>query len=1169
MSSRSCRKKSNKGSGTCSRGEEVEDQFCSTNPCPRWNFWTQWTDCSVTCGNGVKTRSRSCEHGEIGQNGCTGDVESEMFCATNIRCPYFTEWSQWSICSQSCLGGTRSRSRECSSPDDMTLECDGEKNEEEPCATGPCPYWAEWGEWGACSNLCGGGDMKRNRECIDGKVGDIGCSSLSLEEYQKQLDNAKANGEVSMRGQYANSFMSSIQANQVAKQIMTPQGEEDSDAQPTQPPQPIQPTPPPLADEDAKHCNTQLCPGEEPKQWAPWGQWAKWSFCSKSCGGGQKYRYRACQAFTSDPENWKRKIIDKNMCKEEDAEELASCNTQSCPTWSSWNQWSVCEAAQCLGKGKQFREKTCVGGNPGDDGCDIKEEYEETRECVFNGCPHPAEWYEWSECSKTCGGGLRFRERPCLNGEPGDKGCEQEKLEERDSCKNQSCPKWSSWTRWTSCDAECGKGHRRTRRICMDGHVGLDGCLGPVEKRKSCFPLCEKGGTCVPDKTCSCDKSLGWTERDERGFCKRNQSCKDCSKNAVCLENGAICKCLPGFSGNGQNCRNIDECTKGTHFCEAPAQCVDTEGSYFCICPRGFRLHQKKDEICVDIDECGEDLADCPEPELWKLAGKNIRDELNLYTSKCKNTLGSYECACNTNYHHVSGSDICQPSAPALIGFGSKKASIEIDACFANIFKSDISWQVPFTARGNPTVQFFKKPTLSIKAELRNVKKEEPKFLFFYLSELLVDEIPLNNEWNMTVGEIEIEDSHISLTTLAPEPMKKSFNILLSNKKCLKTINPFSSNFQHYSIVIGNEKSRNRTELIKMAVNLLSISYASENITQAFLLDIRDFRPDWVKEQKENFAQNIFTSPGKMKFSSFEILFQAKTKNITEEVQELLDFSIPHEDEAFFLTYERESKIGALVGLLFVSVMIILGTVVFTIVSVCERFQENLSQMSLYLDEKSSDAALFYSIKLLARAQGFEEVHKDAVDLLVDLTKLFLNNFGESAKRIREKIARIRKSPLEKEDFMTILDKTVEKIGIVPEKGKGVEGLYDWYREELVTGQEEESEKPGSPIFRDESALWDEIHAEHSIHRIHLEGSPMRKSKKQKIEKKGSVEVEDEFSAELASPLVGDLGQGDSLGAIVNAALVSVESDDCRRVDSLLCTYNEDSSDCLPPPAPF
>ena len=65
------------------------------------------------------------------------------------------------------------------------------------------------------------------------------------------------------------------------------------------------------------------------------------------------------------------------------------------------------------------------------------------------------------------------------------------------------------------------------------------------------------------------------------------------------------------------------------------------------------------------------------------------------------------------------------------------------------------------------------------------------------------------------------------------------------------------------------------------------------------------------------------------------------------------------------------------------------------------------------------------------------------------------------------------------------------------------------------------------------------------------------------------MEVEDEFSAELASPLVGDLGQGDSLGAIVNAALVSVESDDCRRVDSLLCAYNEDSSDCLPPPAPF
>ncbi|CBY38984.1 unnamed protein product, partial [Oikopleura dioica] len=638
--------------------------------------------------------------------------------------------------------------------------------------------------------------------------------------------------------------------------------------------------------------------------------------------------------------------LDKNMCRDEDGEELADCNTQNCPIWSNWNQWSICEANRCLGKGTQFREKNCIGGQPGDNGCDIVEEYKEKRECIFKGCPHPAEWYEWSECSKTCGGGLRFRERPCLNGDPGDVGCEKKELEERDSCKNQSCPKWSRWESWSSCSAECGKGHQRTRRICMDGHVGLDGCLGPFEKRKSCFPLCEKGGTCFPEtQTCLCSDSLGWKKKNN--YCTRNQACSRCSKNAVCLESGAICKCLPGFAGNGENCRNVDECEKKSHFCESPAQCVDTEGSYFCTCPRGFRLHNERDEICVDIDECLEDLAECSEPEIWKLAGRNIRDELNLYTSKCVNTFGSYECACNANFHRETGNDICQPSAPALIGLGSEKKVIEIDACFANIYKNDISWQVPFTARGDESIEFMKKPTLSIKAELRNVKKTDPKFLIFYLSDLRVDEIPLDAEWNMTIGEIQIEDSHFSVETLAPKPLKKFFPVILTNRQCLQTINLNTKNlhFHRFSIIVSREEKLNKTELTKLAANLLSISYSSETITQSFLLDIRDFSPDWVKEQREVFNEkNIFTQPGKSKYYALEVLFQAKSNNLTNEMQALLDFTVTKEN-SFFLNYERESKFGVIFGAFFFVLCFLCGITIFTLVTLCDRFQEKLSQM--------------------------------------------------------------------------------------------------------------------------------------------------------------------------------------------------------------------------------
>ena len=96
----------------------------------------------------------------------SGDEEVIEDCNEKI-CPSPGQWSEWGECSKSCGGGTRTKTRECiNQRDSYGNPCNQDLVETEKCNENPCPIWTDWTDWTPCTVTCGGGTRKKARECV-------------------------------------------------------------------------------------------------------------------------------------------------------------------------------------------------------------------------------------------------------------------------------------------------------------------------------------------------------------------------------------------------------------------------------------------------------------------------------------------------------------------------------------------------------------------------------------------------------------------------------------------------------------------------------------------------------------------------------------------------------------------------------------------------------------------------------------------------------------------------------------------------------------------------------------------------------------------------------------------------------------------------------------------
>ncbi|XP_038418063.1 ADAMTS-like protein 4 [Canis lupus familiaris] len=164
-------------------------QTCQLRLCGHWEVRSPWSQCSVRCGRGQRSRQVRC----VGNN---GHEVSETECASGPprppsreACdmgPCTTAWfhSDWSSkCSANCGTGIQRRSVVClgsgetqglgqeeagAGPSKQSCAPGSRPPDMRACSLGPCEMTWCWytGPWAECSSECGSGTQRRDIICV-------------------------------------------------------------------------------------------------------------------------------------------------------------------------------------------------------------------------------------------------------------------------------------------------------------------------------------------------------------------------------------------------------------------------------------------------------------------------------------------------------------------------------------------------------------------------------------------------------------------------------------------------------------------------------------------------------------------------------------------------------------------------------------------------------------------------------------------------------------------------------------------------------------------------------------------------------------------------------------------------------------------------------------------